>query len=380
MGDIGIGYAAVLVATLFFGSNFVPVKRYETHDGMYYQWVMCAAIWLTGLLIQLFLFVMPPDVDGSWIASANGTRVWNASATTGRPDAYSVKFMPMSALGGVLWATGNTLSVPVINSIGLSLGLLIWGSANMLMGWASGVFGLFTGHKDMLNNPVENYVGVALAVLALTLYTQVKTGEAAETKPCTSGSNTPPHVIGFVNEAPDAVLLGSANHATCETASAAGTPARANSKAVGVLMAIVAGVLFGNTFTPPNFLIFNHLGPADPLDHIFSHYTGIFAASSLWFICYCACMRGSPLINPRITIPGMISGCMWAVAQTCWFVANDALSVAVAFPIITSGPGIVSALWGVFVFGEVRGYRNYCVLFVAITLALAGCVLIGLSK
>ena len=55
-----VGYVAVLIATLFFGSNFVPVKRYETHDGMYYQWVMCAAVFLTGLVLQLILFADPP--------------------------------------------------------------------------------------------------------------------------------------------------------------------------------------------------------------------------------------------------------------------------------------------------------------------------------
>ena len=37
-----------------------------------------------------------------------------------------------------------------INSIGLSMGLLIWGSTNMLMGWATGRFGLFGTHADAL--------------------------------------------------------------------------------------------------------------------------------------------------------------------------------------------------------------------------------------
>ena len=68
---------------------------------------MCAAIWLTGLFIQLILFAAPPGDDGNW----DGSR-WNAStpeAATGRPDAYSVKFMPLAALGGALWATDVAL-------------------------------------------------------------------------------------------------------------------------------------------------------------------------------------------------------------------------------------------------------------------------------
>ena len=46
------------------------------------------------------------------------------------------------------------------------------------MGWATGIFGLFTGHKDTLMHPVENYIGVALACVALSLYTQVRQGQA----------------------------------------------------------------------------------------------------------------------------------------------------------------------------------------------------------
>lgn len=33
--------------------------------------------------------------------------------------------------------------VPIVKMIGLSLGLLIWGATNLIMGWSSGTFGLF---------------------------------------------------------------------------------------------------------------------------------------------------------------------------------------------------------------------------------------------
>ena len=76
---------------------------------------MCAAIWMTGLAVQLFLFASPPSSDGNWLPDGS----WNASSpetTTGRPDAHSIKLIPMAALGGALWATGNTLSVPDMHS------------------------------------------------------------------------------------------------------------------------------------------------------------------------------------------------------------------------------------------------------------------------
>ena len=40
--------------------------------------------------------------------------------------------------------------------------------------------------------------------------------------------------------------------------------------------------------------------------------------------------------------------------------------MSIAFPIVTSGPGAIGALWGIFVFGEIRGRRNYSWLGVAI--------------
>lgn len=54
-----VGYIAVLVAVLFYGSNFIPVKRFDTGDGMFFQWVMCIGVWLTGLIIN-FARQQPP--------------------------------------------------------------------------------------------------------------------------------------------------------------------------------------------------------------------------------------------------------------------------------------------------------------------------------
>ena len=80
------------------------------------------------------------------------------------------------------------------------------------------------------------------------------------------------------------------------------------------------------------------------MDYVFSHFTGIYLAATFWFIVYCI-----QQLNPRCTrtrsSPRWSRADVGDRAQTAWFVANDALSLAVAFPIITSGPGIVSSLW-----------------------------------
>ncbi len=105
-----VGYLAALVAIVCFGSNFVFVKGVMLGDGVFFQFVMCASIWVTSIPVLLSI--------GSFPAS-------------------TAEFA-MAMLGGFLWCLGNMMCGPIIRLIGLGMGLLIWGSMNMLMGWASG--------------------------------------------------------------------------------------------------------------------------------------------------------------------------------------------------------------------------------------------------
>ena len=65
--------------------------------------------------------------------------------------------------------------------------------------------------------------------------------------------------------------------------------------------------------------------------------------------CYVGC---------EIILPGLISGILWGIAQVCWFVANDALSFAISFPMITGVPGVLALVWGMVLFGENRDPRS----------------------
>jgi len=49
---VWLGFVAAAVAVVFFGSQLLPVKRFETGDGLFFQWVMCIGIWLVGLTVQ----------------------------------------------------------------------------------------------------------------------------------------------------------------------------------------------------------------------------------------------------------------------------------------------------------------------------------------
>lgn len=51
------------------------------------------------------------------------------------------EFQAGAMLGGFIWATANLTVVPIVKTIGLSMGLLLWGATNNITGWASGKFG-----------------------------------------------------------------------------------------------------------------------------------------------------------------------------------------------------------------------------------------------
>lgn len=90
------------------------------------------------------------------------------------------------------------------------------------------------------------------------------------------------------------------------------------------------------------------------LDYVFACFCGIYSTSTVYFVIYIIFMKNKPKVYPKVILPGVISGLMWGGATAGWFVANQVLSPAIAFPIITTGPSIVASLWGIFIFHEIR--------------------------
>jgi len=116
------------------------------------------------------------------------------------------------------------------------------------------------------------------------------------------------------------------------------------------------------------------------LDYVFSHFCGILLASTFYFMLYCLLKKNRPCIYPDATFPALISGAMWGIAMTFWFIANQELSFVVSFPLVTTGPGAVGSLWGIILFREITGWRNLVFFGVAVSINIIAVVLITLSK
>lgn len=167
----------------------------------------------------------------------------------------------------------------------------------------------------------------------------------------------------------------------------------------GAVACVVAGSLSGSTFTPVQHIVdatSNYAksggsaadapfpgASTDLLDHLFAHHCGILAASITFYLIYfAACWaRGRPpAVHGEETGKYMASGAIWGIAMLCWFLANANLSIVVAFPLVTLGPGLVSVAWGVIVWKELSGWRNLALVAAATAVYLAGAICIVASK
>lgn len=393
-----LGYAFAGVAVLSFGSNFVVVKKYKTGDGLFFSWVLATGIFIFGIC--------------TFLVQCRVTCTSDPISCTSNSDQTCPVFQPLAMLGGALWATGNMLTVPIIKTIGLSLGMLTWGGVNMLTGWASARFGILGVETNAVAKPLLNDIGVAIACVALGVFAFVKptVGNKKGKARVAAGG-------GLLEDEHDSAYAGLYSHSELgyglkgggginsdllvdeaeegagegeggEEASWTDKLSPGMKLVFGFGMAIVSGLLYGVNFNPPQYVA-DHADPTQPgyiagatsdlKAYIFSHFVGIWLTTTVYFLAYCAFTRNQPKVFPEVCFPGVISGMMWATAQVSWFFANSMLGQVVAFPIISIGPGLISALWGMFVFREITGTKNYILVAAAFVLISTATVLMALS-
>lgn len=120
------GYLAAIVSMLGWGSYFVPMKRVKTYDPVYYHAVMCVSIFISSTII---------------------------TAATG-----AFLFSWFGFLSGVLWASGNILSVFAVKHSKLAIAAPVWMSV--------GIFGSFLWGILFFKEPIS---AIFLAILGLIL-------------------------------------------------------------------------------------------------------------------------------------------------------------------------------------------------------------------
>ncbi|XP_062371945.1 transmembrane protein 144a isoform X2 [Sardina pilchardus] len=342
--EMTYGFISCAVAVVFYGSNFVPVKKIDTGDGMFFQWILCVSIWIVALVVNLIL--------------------------------HCPKFWPLAMLGGFIWATGNITVVPIVKTVGLGMGILIWNSFNLIMGWASSRFGWFGIKAEVVGNSALNYGGAALCFLSALVFFFVK----SDIQSLRRAEETPLLIDNTLNQ--DDVATSTSDDSWVDRLGPK------TKRLVGSCMSVFAGVLYGCSFVPVLYMKAHaddpnsqfHGASKFDLDYVFAQFSGILLTSTVYFLIYCAAKKNKPIVFPKAILPGFASGIMWGIATCSWFLANHYLSPVISFPIITAVPGLIAAAWGVLLFKEVKGLRNLLTLGLAFCLVVAGSLLTAFSK
>ncbi|CAF1454949.1 unnamed protein product [Didymodactylos carnosus] len=339
-----VGYIGVLVAVGFFGSFLVPAQKLRIHDSFSYQFFMSVGIWTTGLLINLIL--------------------------------QSTVFFPLVLIGGFLWASGNILSLHVIQINGVGLSMLLWSTTNVLLGWASGRWGWFGLMPDKIFSPYLNYVGVAITCVSGLIFFNIKTDKQKIESDTKLNGNVDVMSLTPLNE-------GVEVNPTIQSSSKKLYTRKF--RLLASLLAIIAGSFFGLTFTPSTYI--QHHPEKYPyssnngLDYCFSMYSGVLLTSFVYYSFNIIIKHNQPfMIESKTIFPAFSSGIMWGLGQAGFLVANSVLNQAIAFPLVIAGPSCVAVIWALFYFKDMSGIRNYVYISVGIILRIGAAILIVFSK
>ena len=370
-----IGLLSVFGSVILFGIFSLPTKTNNLGDGIVFQLFMCIGIWLVGFAYYLIQCLLRGSCSS---------------------------FSPLAATGGAIWCLSNLLLTPIVKCIGVGLAMITWGLNECLMGWATGRFGLFGVKVEPPINSLLNTAGVIVMVFSLLLISLAQPSvsdsdesdfmhrkfddmttmlEISLNQKLHETNDEEERGIEEGGEGERIIHKRSKNLSFEENGYDVTQYLSPHQKRLfGFFSCILCGALSGSTFTAPQFVVDKSNGSIDLLDLLFSHFCGILGASILFFAIYCLASQGKPWVKSDILLPSMLGGICWGLACYLWFVANEKLSMVIAFPIVTIGPGVLSLVLGCVVYNEVQGVRNIALLIAAVLVYSGGAVMIALSN
>uniref|UniRef100_A0A0K0D5I1 Transmembrane protein 144 n=1 Tax=Angiostrongylus cantonensis TaxID=6313 RepID=A0A0K0D5I1_ANGCA len=247
--DVITGIGSAIASAIAYGSTYVPVRWFEAGDGLFFQWMMCIGQMLFGVIV-LNIAGWPP-------------------------------VFPFAMMSGVFFASGNALTVYIMDGIGMAVGSLLWNTITCVVGWAVTRFGLLGNPQQLPHNNVMNIIGVVIVCIG-----------------------------GFI--------FGTITH----------RPIQVRPVPCAILLTAFVGCLYGNMLTPINYLVMHSAETGNPSNissYFFSFCLGSVLTSTIIFMIYSLTKLNRPFMNPELTLPSLISGIIYAVATYCFFLANQHL-------------------------------------------------------
>lgn len=130
-----IGYIAIFVSVFFYGSYFVPARKYEIYDGLVFQWYQCSGIMLMGVICA--------GLRNNW---------WSDT-----PSSTGYYVAPEGLLSGFIFQLANVVATRSVKSFGLGLYFTTHQVTNLFTAFLVGVL----GHKVGLPTKPPGSIPVA---------------------------------------------------------------------------------------------------------------------------------------------------------------------------------------------------------------------------
>jgi glucose uptake protein GlcU len=354
MGDVSLitGYLSALLACFCFGSFAVPVKSpsiasLNVHPLVFqtYKSLVC--------LFTAWLSLMP--WDGS---------TWPAPTYT-----------PWGLVSGLFWVPGGVCAIYAVQNAGLAVSQGVWSTGIVMVSFAWGLV-IF---KESLKSVTLACVGGAMMVAGLwgmSFFSQ------PEKNPDTDDDNRkmsdPPgddasSYASSTTGGDGAALLPSSH----TSASSAENSAKSRRNR-GLLAAVFNGLWGGSIMVPMHYAPSNTHG----LGYVISFAIGASTVTLLLWLGLWAKVGRKQLPSMHVKEmfrPGCTAGLLWSIGNIASMLTVESLGEAVGYSICQSSL-LVSGLWGIFWFREVRSVqgRGWWLFSAAVT--LGGILLLSAQK
>ncbi len=302
------------------------------------------------------------------------------------------KFYFYDAVAGMAWTAGNSLTIPISQTIGMNLGVIIWSCSAMLTGWATGMTGIFGNNPQstVVTSWALNIAGIILATVACITALFIKSDRnTIQTRESDDMSlpNFHSNYDTLINPTYSSYSVTSTDkyfhqetdyhahkddHYHTNTVTHVEEEGRTTTQKIqGVLLALLAGVLFGINCNFVQRVCDTEPGASqNVLDHVLGFFIGSLLIAFSFFIIHCGIefMRDkAPQVNPKITFPSFLSGIICVIAQLGFFIANGEFSPVITWPVLAIVSSLTTMLWSLWYYKEIRGRGNYlivCLFFI----------------
>jgi len=323
------GYLAVAGAILFFGSFAVPLKTKRVQeanvDPLVFQLYYSFSIFCSSFLVLSY---------NPWV------------------------FTPWGIAGAALWVPASILSIWAINYLGMSIAVGVWAGMTIVVSFLWGALA-FPSDNTVKSIPLS-VVALLLLVIGigcLSLSNSEFVKKLGQSKN-NQGINTEDEASPLLKDEEESKK---ANSSTAK-------------KIIGLICALVLGIFNGSMMVPLHFTPDNAKG----INYIVSFGIGVLIVTPVCFVLYFVLRCKKPEFHLRVAlIPGLITGLIWNVGNFCSIYATLYLGLTIGYP-LTQLALVVSGLWGLLVFKELRGAIVILVWISSLIVLLSGAALLSL--